>query len=158
MKTSEKGVEFIAKMEGFEPFPYNDPAGHATIGFGHLLHLGPVTDEDRLAWGAGGITVARGLELLRDDLVRVENVLEGLARGARELLSQHEVDALASFTFNVGAAAFQKSTLRGLVRDGHTQRVPEELLRWVYADGKRLPGLVKRRVLEAAIWVAGVYA
>src|ERR1700674_3969990 len=38
---SDQGTRFIAQFEGFDPKLVNDAAGHCTIGFGHLVHLGP---------------------------------------------------------------------------------------------------------------------
>lgn len=48
---SMKTTRFVATFEGFLTCPYNDPAGHATIGYGHLLHYGGVTKKDRKRWG-----------------------------------------------------------------------------------------------------------
>jgi len=38
MQLSAKGAALIGKHEGFEPRPYNDPTGHCTVGYGHLIH------------------------------------------------------------------------------------------------------------------------
>jgi len=46
-RISSDGLDLICHYEGMRLEPYNCPAGHATIGYGHLLHKGPVTDEDR---------------------------------------------------------------------------------------------------------------
>jgi lysozyme len=64
-------------------------------------------------------------------------------------LSNGQFDALVSFTFNLGAGALQRSTLRRKVnREEHTD-VPAELMKWVWAGGKKLNGLVKRRKAES---------
>ncbi len=67
---SLKTTRFVASFEGFLSCPYADPAGHATIGYGHLLHYGPPTRKDRKKWGCIG--KARGLKMLRSDLDRAE--------------------------------------------------------------------------------------
>ncbi len=64
-------------------------------------------------------------------------------------------DALASFTFNLGAGALQRSTLRRKVNREEHDAVPREFRRWVWAGGRKLKGLVRRREAEAALYVAG---
>lgn len=65
------------------------------------------------------------------------------------LLTDGQFNALVSLTFNLGAAALQRSTLRRKVNRGEHETVPAELIKWVWAAGKRLPGLVLRRKAEA---------
>ena len=67
-------------------------------------------------------------------------------------LTGGQFDALVSFTFNLGAGALQRSTLRRKVNRGEHQAVPAELMKWVWAAGKRLPGLVRRRKSEALVY------
>ncbi len=64
------------------------------------------------------------------------------------LLTQEQFVALTSFTFNLGYAALQRSTLRQKVNRNEHFQVPKELMRWVYSSGKILPGLVRRREAE----------
>ncbi|MEC7547253.1 MAG: lysozyme [Pseudomonadota bacterium] len=60
---------------------------------------------------------------------------------------------MVSFTFNLGSGAFQRSTLRRKVnRQAHAE-VPEQLMRWVWAGGRKLNGLVKRRQVESSHYV-----
>ena len=65
-------------------------------------------------------------------------------------LTDGQFDALVSFTFNLGAGALQRSTLRRKVNRGEHKGIPSELMKWVLAGGKRLPGLVRRRQEEGA--------
>ena len=60
-------------------------------------------------------------------------------------LNQDQFDALVSFVFNVGAGAFEGSTLLRLLNEGRYRDVPKQLDRWVKADGRTLEGLVRRR-------------
>lgn len=63
-----------------------------------------------------------------------------------------QFDALVSFTFNLGSGAFQRSTLRRKVnRQAHAE-VPAQLMRWVWAGGRMLEGLKKRRSNEAKVY------
>ena len=64
-------------------------------------------------------------------------------------LTDGQFDALVSFTFNLGAGALQRSTLRRKVNRGEHEDVPAELIKWVWSNDKRLRGLIIRRRAEA---------
>jgi lysozyme len=51
-------------------------------------------------------------------------------------------------TFNLGAGSLQRSTLRRKINREEHEDVPAEFLRWVWAGGKKLCGLVRRRKAE----------
>lgn len=151
-RLSRKGAEFIARFEGFVPTPYNDAAGHATIGYGHLIHLGPVTDADRRKWGR--LTRAAGLALLRKDAQTAAN---SVARVRPRIMSQARFDALVSFVFNVGAGAFEQSTLHKRLSRAGREGAADELLKWDQAGGRRLAGLDVRRRAERELFLRGDY-
>jgi lysozyme len=149
MRLSREGAELIAHFEGFVPRPYDDAAGHATIGFGHLLHHGCVTAADRGHWGT--ITRERGLELLAQDARDAERAV---AEAVKVPLSQEQFDALVSFTFNVGTGAFRTSTLLRLLNAGDRAGAADELLRWSRAGGRVLEGLLRRRRAERDLFLS----
>ena len=141
MRTSERGLELIRRFEGFSSKVYICPAGYPTIVYGHV-----VLDASRFS---GGISEEEGQRLLVADVVLVENSMLRLLPVA---LSQQQWDALASFTYNLGAGRLQMSSLRRRVLEGAHTEVPRELMRWVYAKGRKLPGLVVRRAAEAQLY------
>ncbi len=146
---SQPGLDLIAGFEGFRADPYNDQADNATVGFGHLLHHGPVTAADRANWSA--LSRERALEMLRQDATAAERaVLDAV----KVPLTQPQLDALVSFTFNVGAGALRSSTLLKRLNAGEHAAVPAELARWTKAGGRELPGLVARRHAEARLYQA----
>lgn len=147
-RISSQGLELIAGFEGFVRTPYNDAAGHATIGFGHLLHHGPVTDADRKEWGT--ISREKGLALLAQDVRAAEQAVH---RFVTADLTQAQFDALVSFAFNVGARALQTSTLLRKVNACDRRGAADEFLRWTRAGGRELPGLVTRRKSERALFL-----
>jgi len=57
-----------------------------------------------------------------------------------------------SFTFNLGSAALQRSTLRQKLNYELYKEASKEFMKWVYAGGKKLPGLVKRRKTEQELF------
>lgn len=147
MKISQAGVATIARFEGWVPRPYNDAAGHATIGFGHLLHRGGVTQGDRQRWGT--ISRARGLALLDVDVDRFESAVNRLVSVS---LTQGMFDALVSFSFNVGEGALGSSTLLRKLNGRDYSGARSQFAVWVKADGRTLEGLVRRRRAEAELF------
>jgi lysozyme len=65
------------------------------------------------------------------------------------------LDALVSFAFNVGLGALQRSTLRQKHNRGDYEGASKEFLKYTKGGGKVLPGLVKRRNDERALYLGG---
>lgn len=137
LRTSDAGIALIKRFESFCATVYRCPAGKPTIGYGHVVLPGEQF---------GTITEADAIDLLRRDLAVAEAAVRRLISVP---LTQSQFDALVSFTFNVGEGALEKSTLRRRINEGNWALAKHELLRWVYADGKKLKGLVVRREEEA---------
>jgi lysozyme len=137
MRTSDAGLALIKRFEGFSEQAYICPAGYKTIGYGHVV-LPHEVFEDVLDEAA-----AEGL--LREDVGAAEYAVMHLIKHA---LTQSQYDALVSFTFNVGAAALQRSQLRRVVEFGDVQAVCYQWMRWVRGGGRVLKGLVRRREAE----------
>lgn len=136
---TQKGIDLIKRFEGFSPIVYICPAGYPTIGYGHLVREAEKYEQ--------GITQAEAEDLLRRDVYAAENAVLRLIDVP---LTDGQFDALVSFTFNLGAGALQRSTLRRKVNRQAHGEVPEQFMRWVWAGGWRLPGLVNRRTSEAS--------
>lgn len=149
MRLSSNGLSLIAGFEGFGGRLYNDPAGHCTIGYGHLVHRGPCDGRATETLFRPRITVAYGRILLRDDVHRFEECINSAVRVA---LNQNRFDALVSFAFNVGCWAFENSTLLRKLNNGEYHRVCDELRRWNHGGGEVLPGLVRRRKAECELF------
>ena len=136
MKASESLIQKLKEFEGLRLEAYLDAAGVPTIGYGHTHH---VTLGDRLTeyWAD---------QLLRED---VRNVVRDISQ-LGVVRTQGQMDALVSFTFNLGIGRLLRSTLLKKIRSGASMhQIRKEFMRWVYADGKRLKGLEKRRQWEA---------
>lgn len=151
MQTSENGVKAIIAFEGMELCAYRCPAGVWTIGVGHTGNV----DGKPIVKGLQ-ITHGKAMELLRSDLAKIEKFID--EQPFANKLTQGQFDALVSFVFNVGTAAFRTSTLcRKLCSCAAT--AAEEFGRWVYGtvNGKKekLPGLVARRKREREMFEAG---
>lgn len=143
---SQAGLDFIASCEGFRDHLYDDPANHCTIGFGHLVHLGP-TNGSEPAEFRDGITKERALQILRDDAAQA---VATVRNRVSLRLTQRQFDALVSFVFNVGGGAFADSQLLRRLNQGDLAGVASELGRWIHGEpGVVLGGLVTRRAREA---------
>lgn len=153
-RLSKRGAEFIARFEGFVATPYNDAAGNATIGYGHLIHKGPVTPADRARWGT--LSRERALALLEQD---AQVAADAVLRHVRpRLASQARFDALVSFVFNIGEGQFASSTVLRCLNSGIRRRgAADALLAWDHAGGRVLEGLHERRTAERHLFLTGSY-
>lgn len=140
MNISEHGLELIKRHEGLRLNAYLDAVGVPTIGYGHTgqdVHLGLT------------ITEHQADALLRQDVREAEDCIEA---NVQVDLTQGQFDALCSFVFNLGCGAFIRSTLLRLLNDGDYAGAGQQFGRWVNAGGQPLPGLVKRRGDELALF------
>lgn len=140
---TQEGLNLIKRFEGFEPEIYLDAAGLPTIGYGHLIRKG----EHKMF--ENGISEAAGEALLIKDVLLAE---QAVCRLINVPLTNGQFDALVSFTFNLGSGALQRSTLRRKVNREEHEDVPEQLRRWVWAGGRKLRGLFRRREAEVLLY------
>lgn len=138
---TQDGIDLIKRFEGFSSTVYICPAGYPTIGYGHLVREAERYEQ--------GITETVAEDLLRQDVHAAESAVLRLIGVP---LTDGQFDALVSFTFNLGAGALQRSTLRRKVNRQVHSEVPEQFMRWVWAGGNKLPGLTIRRAAESNIY------
>lgn len=149
LTVSGKGLDLIAGFEGWSATLYNDVANNATIGYGHLVHAGPINDADRKGPYGKGITKEQGLALLQKD---VEAKAQAVRQYVTVKLNQGQFDALVSFAYNVGAGNLKSSTLLKKLNAGDYEGAANEFAKWNKAGGKELAGLTRRRAAEAAMF------
>lgn len=149
MRMSKEGLAFLAREEGLRLAPYNDSAGHATIGVGHLIHHGPFTAEDRRRYR--GFTHGEALGLLARDVRTREDAVKALVTVR---LIQDEFDALVSLVFNIGVGAFADSTVLRKLNLGDRRGAARAFLMWKVGG----PGLIFRRRRERALFLKGAGA
>lgn len=143
LSVSAGGIGFIAQWEGVSYEPYLDVANVPTVCHGHTSNV-----EDRM------YTEGECLILLEGDASTAENAVR---KYVRVPISQLQYDALVSFTFNVGAGAFSRSTLLRKLNAGDYEGAADEFLRWTYAGGKHYDGLLNRRMDERGLFLRGTY-
>jgi len=137
--------------------PYLDPVKIWTIGWGHAIEYGGRFlrgDADRALAGSlypGGITKPQAEEILKADLA---DAGRDVASVVGISLNDNQFGALISFTFNLGLGNLKSSTLLKKLNAGDFAGAANEFPRWVRANGEVLPGLVKRRGAERALFLA----
>lgn len=139
MNISNAGIDLIKRFEGLRLKAYLCPAGVWTIGYGTTKGV-----------KAGQrITEAQAEELLRADVEKFELAV---IRTVKAPLTQNQLDALVSLAYNIGNKAFGNSTLLRLLNAGDYAGAAKQFDRWTRGGGKVLPGLVKRRAAERALF------
>jgi lysozyme len=139
MKTGDEGIALIRHFEGCRLDAYLCPAGVWTIGYGHTKGVKEGETIDQEAAEA----------FLIEDLEEFEGYVTEMVEVP---LSQSQFDALVSWTFNLGPGNLERSTLLAKLNQREYTDVPFEIKRWTRAGGVILPGLVKRRNAEAALF------
>ena len=161
MKVSPAAIQMIKHHEGVRVKPYRCPALLWTVGVGHVIDPShaAVKYEDRknLPVPAGWdriLSMGEVDAILAQDLGRFERGVLRLCPAASN--RQGVFDSLVSFAFNVGLGNLQRSSLRMKTNRGDYEDAADEFLKWTKAAGKVLPGLVKRRNDERAMYLSGV--
>ena len=139
MNVSQNCVELIKHFEGFEDTAYLCPANVWTIGYGRTRN---VKEGDRITEP----------QAERDLLEELEEFKHQVLHSVKVELTQNELDALTSWTYNLGVGNLNSSTLLKKLNTGDKDSVPSEMLRWNKAAGKVLAGLTRRREAEAKLW------
>lgn len=147
MNTSSNGIELIKGFEGFRNKPYKCPAGVATIGYGSTYYA----DGTEVEMDDKPITSTEAESLLRHSLKGYEASVQKLVTVA---LTQGQFDALVSFVYNLGAGQLKGSTLLKKLNSGDYKGAAAEFDKWTHGGGKVLPGLVKRRAAEKALFLS----
>jgi len=144
MKTSDKGIAFIAQWEGFSSTAYMDDNDGWTIGYGHLI----LPSESHLITAT--LTKEQALILKKKDAGIAEAAIRGQVRAP---LSQNQFDALVSLIFNIGSGQFSGSTAKKRINAYDTkENITEAWQRWNKDDGKVVQGLVNRRKAETDLF------
>lgn len=128
-------LSLVAYFEGERLAAYYDPVGIPTVCFGHTAtaKIGQTKTREECR------------DLLAEDLYKSWAAVD---RHAKVPLTDGQRAAFSSFVYNVGEGAFASSTLLRKLNAGDYVGACNELPRWVYAKGIKLPGLVKRREAE----------
>jgi lysozyme len=139
MQPSQNAIDLVKASEGLRLQTYRDSVGVPTIGYGHTRGVRP----------GMSITTAQAEQFLVDDLDEAADAVRKLVTVP---LTQGQFDALCDFVFNLGAGRLAGSTLLRMLNLGDYGAAGAQLRFWIMAGGVALPGLIKRRAAELALW------
>ena len=140
MTISQKGIDAIKQYESCKLFAYRDSVGVPTIGYGH-------TKGVKMGMS---ITQKQAEDFLKDDIKPCERVLNAMGIN----YTQNQFDALVSWIFNLGEGKFSSSTMRKrIIERANDIDITDQMVRWYNAGGKPSPGLKRRRVKEANMFL-----
>ncbi len=166
VKLSPVGAELMHRYEGYRTRPYLCPAHIWTIGYGHVLYQDqiqlpmtrkegytgfirkdyPLRPGDNRVWSKEEIE-----RLFALDVAAFERGVLRLVPGCAG--HQGRFDALVSFSYNAGLGNLQRSQIRMKANRDDIEGAADAFMQWTKAGGKELPGLVKRRRDERALFL-----
>jgi lysozyme len=150
MKLSQAGIDFIKSFEGYHRrLPNGDcvaylcPANVVTIGYGCTEGI-----KRGMVW-----THAQALQALENELSKFEAAVNRLVTVE---INQNEFDALVSFAYNCGEGALARASILKQLNAGNREAAARGFALWNRGGGRVLPGLVRRRRDEAAMFLRPV--
>jgi lysozyme len=167
LNTSSQGVHVMHQFEGYRDKPYLCPAHLWTVGWGEVLYQDQIKlpmvrsqnyngmirkeyklkDEDNRVWTRPELE-----ERFKGLLITFER---GVLRLAPNLVGRQGLfDACVCISYNIGLGGFQRSTIRQrILRDEPLDKIAQAFMMWTRGGGRVLPGLVRRRKAEIALFL-----
>lgn len=144
-----------------KPLPQNllngkdigDAGGHKTYGAGLLFHpSGKYMDQIKPIWSQSELD---GL-FIGTVKSNVDKVHKWMQKN-NIALNQNQIDAIVSGIYNFGAGFLNKSVCKMIAKDPNDRAIHNTWAHMSDVQGKKYPGLIKRRNLEAN-WYFGQFA
>jgi uncharacterized repeat protein (TIGR02543 family) len=152
---SDECVQMIKDLEGFDKYPRWDYS-QWTVGHGTRC-----PDEDLERYRKNGITYAEADTLLRKYAATFGKSVNSFIDKHGLNYDQNEFDALLLFTYNFGPAwMLREGSFRsGLLQGVTGNKFLYEIGQWCHVTGgKILTNLIKRRLMEANMFLNGKYS
>lgn len=143
-QVDKEGLKFLEEVEGIRLEAYYDSGGLPTIGIGSTRMFGKPVQMGMTC------TVEEAYDQCKQDLADVE---ETLSKVVGVPLTQNQVNALASFIYNIGITAFVKSTLLKKLNMKDYRGAADQFMRWNIDNGRVVPGLTNRRIKERSLFL-----
>jgi lysozyme len=137
------GLALIKEFEGLRLDSYICAGGVETVGWGHT---GPDVKHPMK------ITLQQAEGFLKADLAKFEAGVERLIGDAD--VNDNMYSACVSLAYNIGLAAFERSTVLKRIRLGNKMGAANAFLMWNRAGGRVLPGLMRRREAERKLFLS----
>lgn len=164
-KTSvnKKAIALIKKKEGIklnskgQAVAYQDVGGIWTIGYGNIFYDTVPFIKARF----GRSNVAKGDVISKAEAEQlldatVTTIAQKIAPKIKRVApTTNELSSLISLAYNIGTGALLKSKLFELYNANKPKlEVSNRFLDWVFVNGKKIQGLVNRRLDEQKIFLA----
>ncbi len=162
-QTSEKGIAFLHRQEGFRTKAYPDANGYS-IGYGHFIKVGDIINGDtingrvtqadianlRRTKGQLNISEAEAERIFREvDLPRFE---KAVCNQVTTPITQGQFDAMVSYAYNGGEGALKRMVNRSDFNSGDFSKVPQAWMRLSTCSKceppeyrRRVEGVLRRR-------------
>lgn len=173
---NKKGIDLIRKFEGCKLKAYADPASPLAIELRKpIANRKPgweklAGDPWTIGWGSTGLDIytkdtngnhppigpnTTWTQAQCDDrnIIHINEFAFKVKAILKLEINENQFAALVSFAYNVGPVALGKSTLLKLVNESKFDLAAQEFMKWTKAQGKELPGLVKRREAERQLFL-----
>lgn len=137
---NSKGLAILKEFEGCKLTVYKDLVGYLTVGYGQRTNLpeGTIITQDEAD------------KLLEKS---VELTSQGVKACVKVPLNENQFSALVCLAYNIGISALQESTLVRLLNASDYIGASQQFVRWDKAGGKDIPGLLRRRLTEKALFL-----
>lgn len=167
MKVSRAGLQHLVKSEGAIPYVYDDgdgtwpkkwvssfnTRGHPTIGVGHLITSSEREEYRPYLSGGRKMTMSQMVDLLAKDIDK-RIASESWKARIQVPITQSMYDALVHQAFNTGPNAHSvRSAIAAMNRKDWAGAQSALAGGAVTSKGRRMDGLVKRRVFEAELFM-----
>lgn len=151
---NENCVNLVKEFEGLSLKAYHDSIdkdGIDTIGYGTIVYPPEYLGGKKVKVGDPNITEPQAASFLMWELKLKAKLIDPLLR---DDLTPNQFAALISFAYNLGEGSLKGSTLRKKVNaNPNDPTIANEFPKWCYADGKKLAGLIRRRVAEYNLYI-----
>lgn len=149
MTVNKATIDLIKEFEGFRAEAYRDPVGILTIGYGTTAAAGVGIDPKP----GMTITEAEAEWYLQ---TAVDKFAASIRPAITAPINENEFGAFVSLAYNIGPAAFKKSSALRHFNAGDKAKAADAVLPWNKAGGKVLKGLERRRTAERALFLSPV--
>jgi lysozyme len=141
MDINNAGTDLIKSFEACRLTVYKDLVGYPTVGWGSrtTLPVGTAISQDEAN------------SLLDSDIKRIS---DGVKACIRTVINDNQFSALVCLAYNIGGNAFAHSTLAKLINSGELTAAANEFEKWDKAEGIVVPGLLRRRLAEKALFLS----
>jgi lysozyme len=146
-QVSPQGIKLIQSFEGCRLDAYPDP--------------GTGGDPWTIGWGSTGENIRKGVRWTQEqaDARFIADLNTKYGSAVDRLLgdtptTQAQFDAMVCLTYNIGIAAFTRSSVLRLHKAGDHVGAARAFLMWNKAGGQVMRGLTRRRMAESELYSA----